>query len=461
MKRIILLSLSLLLALSAFSQDITGSWNGVLNELKLRLVFHIAKTGDSYTSTMDSPDQKAFGIPVTATTFDGLKLSLAVSNIGLLYEGELRNDSIVGTFKQNVFSVPMILTRTPQEVKPVARPQDPKPPYPYRSEEVTFENKSAGITLAGTLTMPPSGNNFPAVILIAGSGAQNRNEEIMGHKPFLVIADYLTRQGIAVLRYDKRGIGQSTGDFRSATTADFAADAESAVAYLKTREEINPHKIGLIGHSEGGIIVPMIAARSNDVAFIVMLAGSGIRGDSLLLLQNELIAKASGMPEDKIARGSKLNTLIFGKITSAKDSVTLQEMTDFMTTLKSEAAEFIPNGMNSDDFIKNSAMQMTNPWMQYFLRYDPAPALEKVKCPVLALDGEKDLQIAPKENLSAISAALKKGGNKKATVKEYPDLNHLFQHCTTGLPSEYSIIEETISPEVLHDIAEWMMQVVR
>ena len=287
MKRIIILTVSLLFVVASFSQtqDITGQWNGVLNVqgISLRIVFHVNKTDEGYTSTMDSPDQGATGLPVTSTTFDGSKLTLTVANI--VYEGEFKNDSVVGIFKQGGLSIPMNMGRTPMEATPVVRPQEPKPPYPYHSENLTFENKAAGVTLAGTLTMPSTGDNFAAVILITGSGAQNRDEEIMRHKPFLVIADYLTRSGIAVLRYDDRGFAQSTGDIHSATTADFATDAESAIAYLKTRKEINSRKIGLTGHSEGGIIAPMVASRSKDVAFIAMLAGTGIRGDKILLLQ--------------------------------------------------------------------------------------------------------------------------------------------------------------------------------
>ena len=440
------------------AQDITGQWNGVLSiqGINLRIVFHVNQAGDGYTATMDSPDQGASGIPVTTTTFKDSKLSLAIPNIGFLYEGEFKIDSIMGTFKQSGMSIPMTLKRTPAEIKQANRPQEPKPPYPYRSEDITFENKSAGITLAGTLTMPATGSNFTAVILISGSGAQNRNEEIMGHKPFLVIADYLTRNGIAVLRYDDRGTAQSTGNFATATTADFATDAESAMAYMKTRTEINPQRIGLMGHSEGGAIAPMIAARSNDVAFIVMLAGPGLRGDKISLLQTELIGRASGMSEDKIARGGKLNIILYNKIINSKEAVTQQEMVDLMMSMKAELAEFASEEIDIENFIKATAVQMTSPWMHHYFRYDPASALERVKCPVLAVNGNKDLQVSAKENLLAISNALKKGGNTNVTLKVYPNLNHLFQECTTGLPTEYARIEQTISPEVLKDVTAWI-----
>ena len=442
------------------AQDVTGEWNGVLNiqGMNLRIVFHIDKSDEGYGATMDSPDQKAFGIPVAATEFDGSKLSLSIPNIGLSYEGEFKTDSIVGTFKQGGLSLPMTMKRTQIEVKPLVRPQEPKPPYPYLSEDITFENKTAGITLAGTLTMPETGKNFTSVILITGSGAQDRNEEIMGHKPFLVIADYLTRRGIAVLRFDDRGTAQSTGDFRTATTVDFATDVESAIEYMKTRKEINPKKIGLMGHSEGGIIAPMVAAQSKDVAFIVMLAGTGIRGDALLLLQQEAVYRVSGMPEDKLAEALKINAKVMDMLVNASEVVSQQEIIDFMNAMKDDVATVTPEELTVDDYIKLYTVQLSSPWMQYFLRYDPAPALEKVKCPVLAVNGDKDLQVPAKENLTAIGAALKKAGNKTVTIKEYPNLNHLFQECETGSPAEYSIIEQSFSPDVLKDLGDWILK---
>lgn len=443
------------------AQDVTGQWNGVLSVqgMNLRIVFHINTTGEVYTSTMDSPDQGAFGISVPSTIFDNTDLSLGIPALGLSYKGVLMTDSIVGTFKQGTLTFPLTLKRTVAEVKPVSRPQEPKPPFPYRSEDVTFVNKSADVILAGTLTMPGTGSNFTAVILITGSGAQNRDEEIMGHKPFLVIADYLTRLGIAVLRYDDRGTAQSSGNFVAATTADFAADAESAIAYLKTRKEINPQKIGLIGHSEGGIIAPMIAAQSGDVGFIVMLAGTGIRGDALLLLQQEAVYRVSGMPEDKLAKAIEINAKVMDRIVNTNGDVSRKEITDFMTTMKDDIAMVVYGGITSDDYIQQFAISLSSPWMQYFLRYDPAHALGKVFCPVLAVNGDKDLQVLSTENLTAISAALKKGGNTKVTIKEYPGLNHLFQESTTGSPAEYAIIEQTFSPEVLKDLGEWILRI--
>ena len=459
MKHIIILSISLLFTITSFSQNINGSWSGTLNAggVKLPLVLNISGEAGAYTATIDSPLQGAKGIPVTAVSFEKATLTFSIANAGIEYEGTWQSDSIVGTFKQNGMTFPLNLKKTEGNAFQLNRPQEPKPPYPYRSEDVTFENKPAGITLAGTLTLPKDGENFPAVVLITGSGPQNRDEEIMGHKPFLVLSDYLTRNGIAVLRYDDRGTAQSGGNYSTATLDDFVADAAAAIDYLKARKEINQHEIGLMGHSEGGVIAPMIAARSNDLAFIIMLAGTGLRGDSILLLQNELAAKAEGMSEDKIAKSSKFNALIYNKIIDSKGNITLQEMTDWMISEKDKFAEFIPQNIPGDEFIKKSAEQMTSPWMQYFICYDPAPALKKVKCPVLALNGEKDLQVSADVNLNRVKELVK----SPVTIKKYPGLNHLFQHCTTGLPAEYGNIEETISPEVLSDIVEWIKQVVR
>jgi dienelactone hydrolase len=438
------------------AQEITGQWNGVLSVpgMNLKLVFHIEKTDEGYASTMDSPDQGVTAIPVATTLFDGTVLSLKIPNIGMQYEGTFKTDSIVGVFKQSGMSFPLTLKKTETEISTFVRPQEPKPPYSYRSEDIAFENKEAGITLSGTLTMPSAGDNFTAAILITGSGAQNRDEEIMGHKPFLVIADYLTQHGIAVLRYDDRGTAQSAGDFSTATTADFASDATHAVEYLKTRKEINSLKIGLIGHSEGGVIAPMLATRSKDIAFIVMLAGTGVSGDALLLLQQEAIYRASGVPEEQIAEIVKINAKIFDKIISVKENLSKQEITDFITTLETD---IVSGGMSMDNY-NQFAEQVSTPWIQYFIRYNPAPTLEKVKCPVLAVNGAKDLQVPAKENLTAIDAALKKGGNTKVTIKEYPDLNHLFQKCDTGLLNEYAAIEQTFSPEVLNDLCEWILK---
>lgn len=451
--------LGLALAKCACAQDITGQWNGALKiqGTQLRIVFHISKTETGYSATMDSPDQNAKGIPVSSVSFDNSKLKLVAANLGLEYGGLLKPEKIIeGTFKQGGMSIPLNLTREAIEKEEIMRPQDPKKPYPYYEEEVSFRNDAVGIKLAGTLTLPKKDGVFPAIVLITGSGAQNRNEELMGHKPFLIIADFLTRNGIAVLRFDDRGTASSEGDFKTATTNDFATDVNAAVEYLITRKEIDKKKIGLIGHSEGGIIAPIVANSSKDIAFIVLLAGTGIPGDQLLLMQQELIGKASGINELDRQKAKRINSTVFGMVKKSDSNEQLTtELTNYLKQELKDSPEK-PNNISDDDFVKAQIAQIVNPWMLNFIKYNPAVALEKVKCPVLALNGEKDLQVPPKENLGAIKDALAKGGNKKVTAIELPGLNHLFQECNTGAPSEYATIEQTVSHVVLDEILKWV-----
>jgi len=459
MKTFSILLITLLASISLSAQDITGQWNGALKVqgTQLRLVFNITKTENGVSSTMDSPDQGAKGIPTTTTSFENSILKITIANAKIEYDGKLGQDNvIVGTFKQGGQSFPMNLSKEKIDKEKLVRPQEPIKPFPYYSEDITFENKKVGINLAGTLTLPNKEGVFPAVILISGSGPQNRDEELLGHKPFLVLSDFLTKNGIAVLRYDDRGTALSKGDFKTATSANFATDVESAIAYLKTRKEIN--KIGLIGHSEGGLIAPMVASKSKDVAFIVLLAGTGIQGDSLLLLQKKLIEEASGVNKENIQKGQLSNRKVFDIVNK---STNLKQLNSDLTVYFKQILKDNPNTqkpaeMSDDDFVKLQVKQIASPWMQYFIKYNPAPALEKVKCPVLAVNGEKDLQVPPKENLEAIKKALTKGGNKSVTTKELPNLNHLFQECKTGSPDEYATIEQTFSPIALTEILKWL-----
>ena len=465
MKKKELIFLMTIFSLNLFGQDITGQWNGVLKVqgIQLSLIFNVTKSDNGYSSTMDSPDQGAIGIPVTNTTFENSKIKFEVTNAKIEYNGELKKNEFVGTFKQAGQEFPMILSRKALEKEILKRPQEPLKPYPYYSEDVTFQNTKTNISLSGTLTFPKKDGLFPAVILISGSGPQNRDEEVFGHKPFLVISDYLTKNGIAVLRYDERGVGQSTGNFKPATSADFATDVESAIAYLQTRKEINKKKIGLVGHSEGGLIATMVASTSKDVSFIVLLAGTGIQGDKLLLLQQKLIAKANGVSETDIKKSIKTNEKLFEMVIKSNDVNKLKtDLTSSINkTFKNGTSLEIPNGMTKEEFISIQVNQISSPWMQYFIKFNPATILEKIKCPVLAVNGEKDLQVPPKENLTAIKNALKIGGNNNVTIKEFPNLNHLFQECETGLPSEYGAIEQTFSPIVLTEITNWILNQVR
>jgi len=443
------------------AQDITGQWNGLLKvqeNMQLRLVINISKSNNQYSSTIDSPDQGAKGIPVSSTVYENAELTLKISSIMAEYSGNFSNNEFTGTFKQAGKEYPLTLTREKIKKEALVRPQEPKKPYPYYSEDVVFENKGADLKLAGTLTLPKKEGSFPVAILISGSGESNRNQEIMGHKPFLVIADFLTRNGIAVLRYDDRGVGKSTGNHRIATTADFSTDALSAVNYLKTRPEIDSKKIGLIGHSEGGVIAPMAASKSKDISFIVLLAGTGVRGDKVLLEQNKLILKAMGASEVDIKKAKQTNSQIFKMVTTSNDSESLKrELSQFIKEeIKKDKSQLEQSVMDEETFIKVRTNMVTSIWMQYFLKYDPAPTLEKVKCNVFVLNGEKDLQVAANQNVPAITDALIRGGNEKFTIKRYPNLNHLFQECETGAISEYITLKQTFSPTVLTDIKNWI-----
>ena len=453
MKKLLLTLICTVTSLYNFSQDISGKWNGSLKiqGLELPLIFTISKSENGYLSTMDSPSQGAKDIPTTKTTFENSKLSIEISNAKIEYVGELKNEIISGIFKQNGQEFPMELSRKVFEKKIINHPQEPKAPFSYYSEDVTFENSKEKVTLAGTLTLPKKEGNYPAVVLISGSGAQNRNEEILGQKPFLVLSDYFTKNGIAVLRYDDRGTAKSTGNFAASTSANFATDVESAIEYLKTRKEINKNKIGLIGHSEGGIIAPMVASKSKDVNFIVLLAGPGMRGDKLLLLQKEKIERAMGTSEDEILKGQKIYSGAYDLILkSKKEDLKLKEY------FKSQLDKKTPENQ-----INTMASQLSNDWIQYYIKYDPTIALQKTKCPVLAVNGEKDLQVPSKENLEAIKKSLLKGGNKKITIIEFPKLNHLFQTTETGSPTEYETNEETFNEKALQEITAWITNQVK
>jgi len=391
-------------------------------------------------------------------------LRLEVKSVGGIYEGKVSEDFLVieGEWKQSGQTLPLTVKRVDKAVE-ILRPQEPKKPYPYIEEELVYENKEAGITLAGTLTLPPGKGPFPAVLLITGSGPQDRNETIFNHCPFLVLADYLTRQGVAVLRVDDRGVGKSTGDFSQATSEDFALDVLAGIEYLKTRKEINPKQIGLIGHSEGGLIAPMVAVKSPDVAFIVLMAGTGLTGEEILYLQSDLISKAMGVNEEEIAKSRQFNEKIFSVIKEEEDNEIAKErlrqmVMAYLAELSDEEKDWISD---PEEYLKAQLQNLLSPWSRFFLTYDPKPTLSKVKCPVLAINGEKDFQVPPKENLSAIEEALKAGDNKNFTIKELPDLNHLFQTAQTGLPSEYAKIEETISPNALKLIGDWILEQTR
>jgi uncharacterized protein len=432
--------------------DIDGAWMGTLEmgTTKLRVVFHIVNTADGLTATLDSPDQGASGIPTSSVTRNGASLKIEAKRIGGVFDGKIAADlsSIDGSWTQGGGTVPLVLKRMKDAAElEIKHPQVPVKPYPYHEEEVTYDNKVQNVTMAATLTIPQGKGPFPAVVLITGSGPQDRDESLLGHKPFLILSDYLTRHGIAVLRADDRGVGQSTGVFADATTADFATDTEAGVAFLKTRAEVNPHKIGLIGHSEGGVIAPMIAARNKDVAFIVMMAGTGVPGDEVLVAQLEAISIANGQTTEKAAKDAERQREILKLVETEKDPAALEkEIKEKMPADAPEAQAGLQVG------------RLTSKWFQYFLTYDPAPALRKLTCQVLALNGSLDKQVLPDQNLPAIRKALEESGNKHFEIDELPGLNHLFQTAKTGSPAEYAQIEETMSPVALEKMASWIVK---
>ncbi|WP_224484727.1 alpha/beta hydrolase family protein [Robertkochia aurantiaca] len=441
--------LSILMTSSLVSQEIQGDWYGSLEVqgTDLPLVFHIEKTGDELISTMDSPKQGAFGIEVEETSYINSSLTLKLPQLGVTYTGTYEDDKkmISGTFEQNGMRFPLNLSREKIEKK-VIRPQEPNQPYPYRSLDVTFKNQNDNILLAGTLTFPENSTDFPTVILISGSGAQNRDEEIAGHKPFLVLADHLTRSGIAVLRFDDRGTGASEGNYSEATTEDLSRDVIAAVEYLRSNQEIDADKIGLIGHSEGGIIAPLVASKNKNVDFMVLLAGPCLRGDEIMLAQKKLIELKSGFSQTVVAQSQE----IFKKAYALIDSYDGDDkaLSDTLTAYFSKSFNTNPE----DPQITGIVQYVNSPWMRYYLSYDPRTALENTEIPTLALFGKKDLQVPAELN----TVCLEEINNDHIRVIQLENLNHLFQNSQTGLPNEYDKIEQTFSPEALNIISEWI-----
>ena len=414
MKKTILIILLAIVTKTGLAQvqsttALLGSWSGKLNvgAMSLTLVLHLEQADGEVNITLDSPDQGAKGISASKEFLSDDSIAVKVEAIGMTYRARLKDGKLDGMFAQNGVKIPLVLTKGAVEAK--KRPQLPKPPYPYETDEVTFMNENDGATLAGTLTWPVGYDKKQkpmVVLLVTGSGQQNRDEEVFEHKPFLVIADYLARQGIATLRYDDRATGKSVGgDVANGTTEDFSRDAAAGLDYLRSLKAFD--KVGLLGHSEGGAIAFILGAQ-NKTDFIISLAGPGVKGDTLLAAQSNHILSLSGQPAN-------------------------------MTVERYRQLE--------------ESQQL--PWLRWFNDYDPSENIRHTRCPVLALNGDRDCQVISSLNLTAIKQLLPL--SKKNLVKEYPGLNHLFQHCTTGLPTEYGIIEETISTDVLQDIALWIL----
>lgn len=420
---------------------IAGDWYGTLDVgVKLPLVFHLQADG---TASVDSPAQKTTGLKATAV-LAGDQLTVTLTTPAAAYEGKVAADrkSIAGAWVQNGSRLPLKLERTAQAVVAPKRPQTPQPPFPYRAEDVSYTNPTSGLVLAGTLTLPPGEGPFPVALLITGSGPQDRDETLFDHKPFLVLADALTRRGVAVLRVDDRGVGGSQpGDFFNATTLDFATDVAAGVAYLRGRKDIDPNRVGLIGHSEGGVIAPLVAAKDPRLAFIVLMAGTGVPGDQVLPRQYHDIYLASGAGEKAAsqqgARIEAANAIVRAEPDQAKAKPQLLKL---LNAGDPQTAEGLTTLLNST-------------WYRAFLTVDPAKALVQVHMPVLALNGAKDVQVSAAVNIPAIKAAL--AGNPDATTQVLPGLNHLFQTANTGAPAEYAQIEETIAPSALATVVDW------
>lgn len=468
--------LSGMFCLAAFPQDITGNWQGSLDAggRKLRIIFHVTKAEAGYWTKFDSPDQNAYGLPAGSTLLHADSLSISIDLIKGGYKGRWNGkDLITGIFSQGPANLPMDLTRlgdsesAPDPATNI-KPQTPQPPFPYLNEEVSYLNEKEKVQLGGTLTKPLSGNGFPAVLLITGSGQQDRDESIGMHKPFAVIADQLTKAGIAVLRVDDRGMGKSTGDFKSASSENFASDVMAGIAYLKTRKDIDHARIGLMGHSEGGVIAPYVAARSKDVAFIVMLAGPVVGGKATMYYQAVEKPLASLSKPNRDAYG-KLYTAMFALSTdTAAANHSERFITQTYRNWKQQQPDSIIQNLvhGSDEEVISTYVRgfsgFKSPWWKFILTYDPAKDLEKIKIPVLALNGEKDEQVDPKANLSLIRQILTSNHNKDFKTVEVPGVNHLFQHCRQcGSIQEYLALEETFDAATLALITGWITERVK
>jgi uncharacterized protein len=437
-------------------------WVGQLSVVfqKLDVVFREFENGEML---FDSVTQRASGFVATKKE-DGDDIQIDVPGVNGTFKGKYNQDKtqIDGTWSQGIVALTLVLKKSEDAiVQPSApqRPQTPQPPFPYDIEEFVVTNKAAeGVKLAGTLTLPTGKEPVPVVVMISGSGPQDRNESILDHKPFWVIADHLTRNGVAVLRCDDRGVGESTGDFGTATSVDFASDVVALVEFLSSHKRIDSKQIGLCGHSEGGIIAPLVAAENKNIAFVVMLAGPGVDGDKILSSQSRLILEAAGAEPAEVERQSKMQRIFLDlaqQLPALEEegfvNAALAQIDPLLTEAERTQGEYEQN-------VLAAAKQLRSPWFQYFLDYDPAPTLKQLRCPVLALFGSKDLQVDPLLNIPPIKAALSTGGNQDFEVVVLPDLNHLFQKCTTGNIDEYQTIEETFNPIALDKLTSWILK---
>lgn len=476
----LLFSVFILIGSQVFSQNITGNWQGNIevNSQKIPIVFHFYKDNSGkLEGKWDSPSQNANNLPCSDININGDSIVIGLKIISGYYNGQFVSvDSIAGMWHQGAGQLALNISRSDDTTafEPPKRPQTPMPPFDYESDSVIYANADNSMRYGATLTKPnssstsPANKKYPAVLLITGSGKQDRDENIFDHKPFAVIADYLTKRGIAVLRVDDRGMDQTTGSFDSASSEDFANDVEAGINYLKSRSDVDSKHIGLIGHSEGGMIAPMVAARNNDVAFIVLLAGSGVPGATINDYQNTQPMKKNGVSEKIIQHFLELHhALRKAAATSANETNYKDSLVSIYYAWKRkqspETLQVLIHGSDAQvisSFEKGYA-SFHSKWWKFFLEHDPAKDIEKLSIAVLALNGAKDIQVDPDLNLPAIEAALKKSKSKNYKTIELPGLNHLFQHCNKCTVDEYGELEETFAPEVLKIIGDWIEKVVQ
>jgi len=452
-----LLAAFLMSAGPAQAEDAAGHWKGrIANSLSVFLQFDKAAEG-RWEGTLSVPQQRLVTkVDQLAVSEDQISFRLLALNAGYTARWNEEAKAWVGTWSQGGQSTPLSLARTDADAQKPKRPQEEaiaaRQPA-YTSSEVSFDNAPAQARLAGTFSVPQGKGPFPAVVLVHGSGPLDRAANVAEHKLFVVLADHLNRQGIAVLRYDKRGVGKSTGVYKDASTFDFAADAEAAVRFLRSRADVDTRRIGIVGHSEGGLIAPLVAARDPGLAFVVMLAAPGVRGELLMVEQLALSARAQGMPDEMLARERTLNRALLAALASEPR---LEAATDKARQAMEEAER---NGTLPAGTGMRRVQTFSTPWFHPFLRHEPGPVLQTVRQPVLALNGERDFQVPAAMNLGAIRTALK--DNPRATVKELPGLNHLFQTAPTGASSEYFDIEESFAPAALALVSDWILETVK
>lgn len=437
-------------------------WEGKLHNIRLVLKIASDSSTNQTTAVFDSPDQGAMGLKISELRISKDSLIAYSSVVGGGFYGTFNKDrtELTGEWRQGG-AMPLVLKKV-EKVSEIKRPQTPQEPFSYKEKEVIYHNEDKSIQYGATLTLPDTNANVPAVILISGSGQQDRDETLFNHKPFWVIADYFSRNGIAVLRVDDRGVGKTTGEVLSATSADFAEDVLVSIGFLKEQEGIDNNKIGLVGHSEGGVIAPLVALQSSDVSFIVALAGPGITGMEIMKRQMRRINDELGLDAEEAERFDQFIKMLLNLASTHSDNDELKPIfaKEMQAWLDNQPDEFLTKigfkGADANSNIDQMAGRFFLPWMRYFLQYDPAPILEQIQIPVLALNGEKDTQVSAKENLAGFERSLRKAGNKNFKTMSFPHLNHLFQTAETGAVSEYAAIEETFSPEVLNVMLNWI-----